>query len=58
MVHGHDLLVPLVETSAGGQDVVAWTPWYLAYSTAWTILGLIGSALLFHRSEFVFAEYV
>jgi lipopolysaccharide transport system permease protein len=57
MVHGHDLLVPLVETTASGQDVLAWTPWYLAYSTAWTVLGLLGSVLLFHRSEFVFAEY-
>jgi ABC-type polysaccharide/polyol phosphate export permease len=58
VVEGHDLLTPLVATTAGGQEVLEWTPWYLAYSTAWTVFGLIGSALLFHRSEFIFAEYV
>jgi lipopolysaccharide transport system permease protein len=58
VVHGHDLLVPLIETTAGGAEVLAWTPWYLAYSAAWSFVGLVGSALLFHRSEFIFAEYV
>ena len=58
IVEGHDLLQPLVQTSAGGAEVLAWTPWYLAYSAAWSVIGLVAAALLFHRSEFVFAEYV
>jgi lipopolysaccharide transport system permease protein len=58
VVHGHDLLVPLIETTTGGAEVLAWTPWYLAYSAAWSLVGFVASALLFHRSEFIFAEYV
>jgi len=58
IVHGHGLLSPLIETTAGGQELLAWAPWYLGYSALWTALVLVGSALLFHRSEFVFAEYV
>jgi ABC-type polysaccharide/polyol phosphate export permease len=55
IVHGHDLLRALPLSPAGA---VVWNPWYLAYSAAWALLGLLFSALLFHRSEFVFAEYV
>jgi len=57
IVEGHGLLQPLVQTSGAGDEVLAWTPWYLAYSAAWSVFGLLGAALLFHRSEFVFAEY-
>jgi ABC-type polysaccharide/polyol phosphate export permease len=55
---GHNLLEPLTELSKHGQLVVAWEPWYLAYSAAWALGGLVASAALFHRLEFVFAEYV
>lgn len=58
IVEGHGLLQPLVQTSASGTEVLAWTPWYLAYSATWSVFGLMGAALLFHRTEFVFAEYV
>lgn len=58
VVAGHDLLTPLVEINRHGQAVVAWSPWMLAYSAAWTVTGGIASALAFHRLEFVFAEYV
>lgn len=57
VVEGHNLLQPLVET-VRGQSVMAWQPWYLGYTTAWALIGLVGAALLFHRSEFIFAEYV
>ncbi|CAA9308309.1 MAG: O-antigen export system, permease protein [uncultured Gemmatimonadaceae bacterium] len=53
IVQGHNLLTPL----ASGASVV-WQPTDLAYSAAVTTVALVGSALLFHRSEFVFAEYV
>lgn len=58
VTQGHNLLVPLTELSKHGQMVVAWEPWYLAYSAVWALGGLAVSAALFHRLEFVFAEYV
>jgi ABC-type polysaccharide/polyol phosphate export permease len=58
VVVGHNLLTPLVEINRHGQEVLAWSPWMLAYSAAWTGIGGVVSALLFHRLEFVFAEYV
>ncbi len=58
VVAGHDLLAPLTHLGTGGQEVVLWSPAYLAYAAAWALGGLLVSALLFHRLEFVFAEYV
>ena len=55
VVKGHNLLVPLADAAQG---TVVWDPWYLAYSAAWALGGLFFAALLFHRSEFIFAEYV
>lgn len=58
VVEGHDLLTPLVVAGSGdGTSILAWSPWHLAYSAAITVALLLGSALLFHRYEFVFAEY-
>jgi ABC-type polysaccharide/polyol phosphate export permease len=58
IVHGHNLATPLVTTAANGASFPAWSPWYLVYSAAWAVLGLVASALMFHRAEAVFAEYV
>jgi len=55
VVVGHNLLVPLVIPSTGA---VAWSPLYLAYSAIVGVGGLVASAVIFHRAEFVFAEYV
>ncbi len=55
LVEHHDLAVPLLAPESGA---VLWTPLYLAYAALWSLGGLVGSALLFHRSEFVYAEYV
>jgi len=41
-----------------GVQVLAWSPWNLAYSVGVTLVALPLSAYVFHRSEFVFAEYV
>ncbi|HEY7877713.1 MAG TPA: ABC transporter permease [Gemmatimonadaceae bacterium] len=57
VVDGHNLLVPLI-VHAGAHDILAWSPWYLAYGAGWAVVGLLGSALIFHRSEGLFAEYV
>ena len=58
VTQGHNLLVPLTGIAAGGREVLSWTPWYLAYAALWSVGGLLGSTLLFHRLEFVFAEYI
>lgn len=58
VVAGHNLLVPIVTTTRTGVAFNAWSPWGLAYSAAWAIVGLIVSALIFHRSESAFAENV
>jgi ABC-type polysaccharide/polyol phosphate export permease len=55
VVNGHNLLQPL--TSAHG-DYLVWAPWHLGYAAAWAVVLLGASAVIFHRSEFVFAEYV
>jgi lipopolysaccharide transport system permease protein len=54
IVNGHDLLLPLV--TADG--VIVWSSVYLVYAALWALLGLGVSAMIFHRSEFVFAEYI
>jgi ABC-type polysaccharide/polyol phosphate export permease len=54
VVNHHDLLRPL-PAPAGW---LFWQPWYLAYSATWALGGLAASALLFHRSERLFAEAV
>ena len=56
-IDGHNLLEPLVVFNRKGVGVLSWTPWYLAYTGAWAILGLIGSMRIFRRSAVVFAEY-
>lgn len=58
VVQGHNLLEPLTAVTRQGVEVVAWSPWYLAYAAAWGVLGVLGAALLFHRSEPAFAENV
>jgi lipopolysaccharide transport system permease protein len=55
IVEHHNLLRPYT-TPFGG--FLVWRPWYLAYSFGWAFLGLLGSALLFHRSERRFAEII
>jgi lipopolysaccharide transport system permease protein len=55
MVDGHNLLVPITRIADGS---LIWSPWYLVYSMVWAFGGLIGSALIFHRAQFRFAEYV
>jgi ABC-type polysaccharide/polyol phosphate export permease len=54
VVQGHNLLTPILAPAGG----YAWHPLDLAYSAGFGIVALLASALLFHRSEFVFAEYV
>ncbi len=57
-VDGHNLLRPLIVISSKGEQVLAWSPWYLAYAALWSIGGLVLASLLFHKLESIFAEYV
>jgi len=57
IVYDHNLLTPVVEMVRKG-TVLAWSPWYLAYSAGWSVAMLIGGLLIFHRTEPKFAEYV
>lgn len=57
LIQGHNLASSLV-TMSGGAEIVIWSPWYLVYSSVFCLMFLMGSSLMFHRLEFVFAEYV
>ena len=52
VVEGNSLLSPIYE---GG--FLVWSPWYLLYSAVWAAIGFAGASLMFHRLEFLFAEY-
>jgi ABC-type polysaccharide/polyol phosphate export permease len=54
VVHGHDLTAPL--SGAGG--ALSWSPWYLAWSAGWAVIGCLGAAAVFQRAEARFAEFV
>jgi ABC-type polysaccharide/polyol phosphate export permease len=58
VVSGHNLLEPLVLAGPEGASIVAWDPSYLAYALAFAVIGFLVSAVVFHRSEFAFAEHV
>jgi ABC-type polysaccharide/polyol phosphate export permease len=58
VVRGHNLLEPLVELTRKGEAVLVWSPWYLGYAALWTIGGLALASLMFHKLEFIFAEYI
>lgn len=58
MVEHHSLLATVAVHSPGGAEILAWSPWYLAYSAAWSIFGLLGAWWLFHKCEFTYAEYI
>ncbi len=58
VVEGHNLLEPITKLGANGSSYLVWTPWYLAYGFVCSVGGLLGSAILFHRLEFIFAEYI
>jgi len=58
VIDGHNLLVPLTRVGANGHTLLVWTPWYLGYGLLCSVGGLLASALMFHRLEFVFAEYI
>jgi ABC-type polysaccharide/polyol phosphate export permease len=57
VVEGHDLSQSLVSTGTGA-EILAWSPWYLVYVFTLAVAGTAAAAVLFHRLEFLFAEYI
>ena len=57
VVLNHNLLDALVVQGHRGA-VLAWSPWYLAYSAAFAFVTFLGGLVVFHRAESKFAEYV
>lgn len=57
LLAGHNLWQPLTVVQHG-VAVLAWSPWWLAYSGAWAVGGLVLATALFHRLQYLFAEYV
>jgi ABC-type polysaccharide/polyol phosphate export permease len=58
IVEQHNLLLPLVISPPDGTAIIAWQPWYLGYAAAWSVFGFLGPWLLFHKLEFIYAEYI
>jgi len=58
IVEHRSLLVEAVAKTPATNPFVFWHPWFLAYSAAWAVGGLMLSAIIFHRSERRFAEIV
>jgi len=57
VVYNHQLFETVVVTTARG-PIVAWSPWYLAYSAICAVMIFFFGLLVFHRAENKFAEYV
>lgn len=57
VIEGHNLLLPL-EVASAGETVVAWRPWYLAWSAGCAVAGYLMATRLFRSSVDAFAEYV
>lgn len=57
IVEQHSLLHPLV-AEMNGSHLWIWHPGYLVYAVVVAVVGFILSWWIFHRSEFIFAEYI
>lgn len=58
MIEGRNLLHPIWSATEPGSAVfLVWHPGYLLYSLGFGVVALLLAALLFHRSEQLFAEY-
>jgi ABC-type polysaccharide/polyol phosphate export permease len=56
VMQGHNLLQPYTQV-VRGTEIVAWQPWYLAYSIAWAVGSMVLGLWLFQRTQDLFAEY-
>lgn len=57
IMQGHNLLEPIaLGTGANPTDI--WYPWFLGYATAWAVIGMVAGTMIFHRVQYLFAEYL
>jgi lipopolysaccharide transport system permease protein len=55
---GHNLLEPLEQVMQNGVVVPVWSPWWLLYTVALTVVGMPLALILFHRAQYSFAEHI
>lgn len=58
VLQGHNLLEPLQVVGAQGEVFTVWRPLYLLYSALWAVPGTLLAWVMFHKLEFVYAEYI
>jgi ABC-type polysaccharide/polyol phosphate export permease len=58
VLEGHNLLEPWYAANAHGERFLVWHPLYLLYSLAWAVPGTLAAWFMFHKLEFVYAEYI
>jgi lipopolysaccharide transport system permease protein len=58
IVEQHNLFHELIITSRAGQQILEWHPGYLFYAAGWAVLGCLAAWYLFHKLEFIYAEYI
>jgi ABC-type polysaccharide/polyol phosphate export permease len=58
VLEGHNLLQPWQYVGLHGEVFVVWHPLYLVYSLLWAVPGTLAAWLMFHKLEFVYAEYI
>ena len=56
VMNGHNLLQPYSQL-VHGTPVLAWQPWYLAYTGVWAVGSLLLGLILFQRTQDLFAEF-
>ena len=57
IVEQHNLMYPVV-AQLDNVQIWIWHPAYLLYAGLVAVVGLVIAWLIFHRSEFIFAEYI
>ncbi|HPP52281.1 MAG TPA: hypothetical protein PK777_04960, partial [Thermoguttaceae bacterium] len=58
VVEHHGLLHVLTASTAAGVEMHLWHPGWLVYSAVWAVGGLLFCWRMFHRLEFLYAEYI
>ena len=58
VVQHHSLWVPLDQSASNGQTFWLWHPGWFLYAAACSVGGLLVCWRLFHRLEFLYAEYI
>jgi ABC-type polysaccharide/polyol phosphate export permease len=58
IVDQQNLFHSLAMNARSGETLFAWHPGYLLYAAAWSLGGFLGAWFLFHKLEYLYAEYI